>query len=94
MRCGATILKPWYGCSVPDSSTMSDVFFDFSSGRLDQTFPIPDDYQGSFDSVKAGKSRTDTIPVNSQCSVGQCIILCGFHTLCVCVFVYGCHGNE
>lgn len=73
VRCGATILKPWYGCSVPDSSSMTDVFIDFSSGRLDQTLPIPDDYQGSLDSVKAGRNKTDMIPVNSQCSVGEVV---------------------
>ena len=72
MRCGATILKPWYGCSVPDSSTVADVFIEFSSGRLDQTLPIPDDYQGSFD-AKAGRSRTDMIPVNCQCSIGEVV---------------------
>ena len=50
---------------------MADVFLDFSVGRLDQTLPIPEYYQG-FD-VKAGRNRIDMIPVNSQCSVGEVV---------------------
>ena len=30
------VLKTWYGCTVPDGSSFSDVYVDFSSGNLDQ----------------------------------------------------------
>ena len=40
IRCGTTILKPFYGCDVPEGSTITDIFSSFSSGRLDNSLRL------------------------------------------------------
>ena len=42
---GAKVLKPWYGCVVPATSTVADVFTDFSSGVIGSGNAIPDEYR-------------------------------------------------
>ena len=32
IRSGATILKTWYGCSIPEGSSLAEVYTSFSSG--------------------------------------------------------------
>ena len=35
IRSGTTILETWYGCSIPEGSSLADVYTSFSSGQLD-----------------------------------------------------------
>ncbi len=36
IRSGTTVLKAWYGCTVPDGASIADVYAGFSSGQLDK----------------------------------------------------------
>ena len=54
IRSGAKVLKPWYGCSVPDGSSIADLYASFSSGQLDHNLPIPEEYRDSEVIVKVG----------------------------------------
>ena len=73
IRSGATILKTWYGCSIPEGSSLADVYTSFSSGQLDHGLPIPEEYQDSTVVVKVGKSRSDLIIVSIECSVAEIV---------------------
>ena len=73
IRSGATILKIWYGCSIPEGSSLADVYTSFSSGQLDHGLPIPEEYQDSTVVVKVGKSRSDLIIVSIECSVAEVV---------------------
>ena len=44
IRCGAKILKGWYGCTVPDEISFVDVYVEYSSGSIDHS-SIPDEYR-------------------------------------------------
>ncbi len=55
---GTTVLKAWYGRTVPDGASIADVYAGFSFGQLDKNLPIPEEYQAAVD-VKVGKCRTD-----------------------------------
>ena len=38
------VLKLWYGCSVLDTSSVADIYTDYSSGVLDNGEPVPEEY--------------------------------------------------
>ena len=44
IRCAARVPKLWYGCSVPDTSSVADVYTDYSLGVLDNSEPVPEEY--------------------------------------------------
>ena len=46
-RCGAKVLKSWYGFVVNDSSMLFDVYNDFHGRTLDDGPAIPENYQGA-----------------------------------------------
>ncbi len=73
IRNGAQILKPWYGCSVAEGSSIADLYASYSSGQLDHNLHIPDEYQDSEVVVKAGKSRSDMISVSFDCPVAEVV---------------------
>ena len=64
-------MKSWYGCSLPDTSTLADAYVDFSSGNLDHDLPIPDEYRNVSIVANAGSHRNDMIRVNSSCQIGE-----------------------
>ena len=60
IRSGAKVLKPWYGCVVPETSTVADVFTDFSSGAIERAGSgnaIPDEYRTAFVEARVGKTN-------------------------------------
>ncbi len=73
IRNGAQILKPWYGCSVAEGSSIADFYASYSSGQLDHNLRIPDEYQDSEVAVKAAKSRSDMILVSFDCPVAEVV---------------------
>ena len=88
IRSGAAILKTWFGCSIPEGSSLADVYVSFSAGQLHHGLPIPEEYQHSAAVVEVGKSTSDLITVSIECSVaevvsnhGQCP---GMPLLCSC----------
>ena len=72
-RCGAKVLKSWYGCVVDDFSTLSDVYNDFSGGTLDDGPAIPENYQGAAVAAYVGRTKTSLTRVNSQCPLGEAV---------------------
>ena len=68
VRDGAKILKPWFGCTVPEVSTIADVFTQFSSGVLDNSAPLPDEYRTTSVEASIGKSPL-SIYVKISCNV-------------------------
>ena len=77
IRSGAKILKPWYGCVISESCTLSDVYTEFSSGRIDGGLPVPDEYLGTAIQAFLGPKKTELTPVNSECTVGEAISVLG-----------------
>ncbi len=73
IRSGTTVLKAWYGCTVPDGASIADVYAGFSSGQLDKSLPIPEEYQASAIDVKVGKCRTDQIAVSLDSSITEVV---------------------
>lgn len=71
IKCGVKVVKLWYGCVIVDSCTLSDLYYEFSGGKLDGSVPLLDEYFGATVEAFAGKSKTDLIRVNSQCCVGD-----------------------
>ena len=55
IRNGAKILKEWYACGVPETTTLINVYLEFSSGFLDNSLPLADEYRTS---VEASIGRT------------------------------------
>ena len=60
------------GCSVPDESSIVDLYASFSSGQLDHNLPIPEEYRDS-EVVKVGKSRSGMIPLSFDCPVAEVV---------------------
>ena len=73
IRSGPKILKPWYGCIISESYTLSDIYTEFSSGRIDGGLPVPDEYLGKAVQAFLGPKKTELTPVNSKCTVGEAI---------------------
>ena len=73
IKCGLKAVKPWYGCVIVDSCTLSDLYYEFSGGQLDGSLPLLDEYLGATVESFVGKTKTDLVCVNSQCSVGEVV---------------------
>ena len=71
------MLKAWYGCVVNDSSTLSDVYNDFSGGVLDGGSAISDDYLGAAVAAFVGRAKTNLTRVSSECPVGEAVSALG-----------------
>ena len=39
------MLKPWYGCPIPENATKSDIYYEYSSGVLNRETTLLDQYQ-------------------------------------------------
>ena len=80
IRSGAKVLKPWYGCVVPETSTVADVFTDFSSGAIERAGSgnaISDEYRTAFVEARVGKTKTDLTHVSPQCCVSDVVSYLG-----------------
>ena len=40
IKCSTKVLKSWYGCSFPESSTLADLYAHYSAGQLDDSQPL------------------------------------------------------
>ena len=77
IRSGAQVLKQWYGCVINESCTLSDVYTEFSSGRIDGSLPLPDEYLGTAVEAFVGPKKTELTRVNCECTVGDTISALG-----------------
>ena len=77
IRSGARPLKRWYGCVVGETTTVADVFADFSSGALDGGNAIPDEYRTSSVEATVGKTKSDMIHVSPQCCISDVVSALG-----------------
>ena len=79
IRDGAKILKEWYACGVPETTTLIDVYLEFSSGFLDNSLPLADEYRTT--SVEASIGRTpsglDTIKISCNTKVNDAVSCLG-----------------
>ena len=73
IKCRLKVVKTWYGCLIPDSCTLSDLYNEFSAGQLDRSLPLLDEYLGATVESFVGRTKTDLIRVNSQCAVGEVV---------------------
>ena len=79
IRCGAKILKGWYGCTVPDESSFVDVYVEYSSGSIDHSFAIPDEHRSTGYITRVGKSQKELIVVDSSCPVAEVVSTLGHY---------------
>ena len=77
VRCGAKVLKAWYGCIVNDSSTLSDVYNDFSGGALDDGPAVSEKYLGAAVAAFVGRTKTSLTRVSSECPVAEAVSALG-----------------
>ena len=70
-------MKPWYGCVINESCTLSDVYTEFSSGKLGGSLPVPDEYLGTAVEVFVGSKKTELTRVRCECTVGETISVLG-----------------
>ena len=71
IKCGLKVVKPWYGCVIVNSCSLSDLYYEFSGGQLDGSLPLPDEYLGTTVDSFVGRTKTDLIRVNCQSAVGE-----------------------
>ena len=77
VRSGAKLLKLWYGCVINESCTLSDVYTEFSSGKLDGGLPVPDEYLGAAVEASVGPKKTELIRVSCECPLGETVSALG-----------------
>ena len=77
IRCQARILKAWYGCSVPDNATVSDVYYEYSSGMLDRSVALPDQYHCVEPYI--GRSPTGFTRVSCTLKIGESVSVLGMY---------------
>ena len=77
IRSGARPLKQWYGCIVGETTTVADVFADFSYGALDGGNAVPDEYRTSSVEATVGKTKSDMIHVSPQCCISDVVSALG-----------------
>ena len=75
ITCSSRVLKPWYGCSIPDSRSLIDVYVDYNSGNLDNDQPIWEEYRNVSAVAYVGGNRTDMIWVDCSCQIGEGVSL-------------------
>lgn len=67
VRDGVKMLKPWYACNVPETATVADVFSELSSGLLDGSNPLPEEYRTTSVEAIIGRSPS-TLETRVSCS--------------------------
>ena len=77
IRCQEQILKAWYGCSVPDNATVSDVYYEYSSGMLDRFVALPDPHHCVEPYI--GRSPTDLTRVSSTLKIEEAVSVLGMY---------------
>ena len=65
------VVKPWR--VIVNSCTLSDLYYEFSGGQFDESLPLLDEYLGATVKSYVGRTKTDLVRVNSQCSVGEVV---------------------
>ena len=73
IRSGAKMLKPWYRCVMSESCTLSNVYMDFSSGKIDGGQSVPEEYLGAAVKASVGSKKTERIRVSCECTVEDVI---------------------
>ena len=73
IKCSMKVLKSWYGCSFPESSTLADLYTHYSAGQLDDSQPLSEQYTNATVKCQAGKDRKELIRVSSDVCVGQIV---------------------
>ena len=77
IRSGIKVLKPWYGCLVPEHGTLADLFQSYASGILDNSPAIQDIYMNTNVSCSVGKSKQELVSMNCSVSVGIAVATLG-----------------
>ena len=71
IRRGARVIKDWYGCTVPESITLADVYTLYSSGELDRSEALPQN--SGMITCQAGKNKRELFRVSSEAPVGEVV---------------------
>ena len=77
IRNGTKVVKAWYGCVVNESCTLSDVYTEYSSGKLDGALPIPEELLGAAVEAFVGPNKCSLTRVNCECTVGDAVSALG-----------------
>ena len=65
-------IKPWYGCVVPLTTTLRDLFESFAQGSLDDSSPLPDEVLHAGIDVRVSKGPDEVgVLINPQCTIGD-----------------------
>ena len=73
IRSRIKILKPWYGCVVFDHSTLADLFQAYSTGELDKSTGIQQEYLNTSFTCCIGKSKQELVMVSCEVTVGEAV---------------------
>lgn len=77
IRSGMKVLKPWYGCNVPEQGTLADLFQSYASGILDNSQAIQEEYLNTAMSCFVGKSRQELTATSTTVPVGTVVTVLG-----------------
>lgn len=70
-------MKLWYGCVINKLCTLSDVYTEFRSDKIDGSLPLPDEYLGTAVEAFVGPKKIELTHVNCECTVGDTISTLG-----------------
>ena len=75
IRAHCRIVKPWYGYIVADHAALIDLYYKYSSGQLDNSQPISDQYAVTeMITCALGCSKTDNlVRVSVDVPVGEAV---------------------
>ena len=75
---GAKVLKPWYGCGVSETCTLTNVYTKFSDGKIDwRSTNTRGVFGNSGVEAFAGPKRAERMRVSCECNVGDTIAALG-----------------
>jgi len=78
IRGGAKVLNPWYGCGVSETCTLSNVYTEFSDGKIDwRSTSTRGVFGKSGVEAFAGPKRAERMRVSCECTVGDAIAALG-----------------
>ena len=70
--CGPKVLKEWYGCQIPDKSTLVDAFSEFASGNIDKGLPLDPEFNTVCTKITISRKSGETgVEVQPHLAIGE-----------------------
>jgi len=77
IRSLCKVIKPWYGCVVPDQVTLVDLYHQYASGQLDSSTKVSAELVTSHISCSIGCNKRELTRVSPDVQVGDVVSTLG-----------------